>query len=248
MAYHRVTRHPLDRVYAMMQIYGFRLGESLNPGLLVTLDDLDLQLVHQLTSRSPKLSQWCLHTAKPWEHRSWMIIQRSQVPDELVLYPSYSDNMILRILATIEPTSNKTAVFSGFARPLRQLDNMYRHELDRFLALYFALDSGSTEPVASILKPQRLDSGIQHVPKDSFRQMFEKEARLSPETKLQAFLLGDSGSIDVPRDFHQTCAVILARTPAIDTWKRIGLVWWHTMHCVVKPDRHKFVTFEAEVL
>jgi hypothetical protein len=78
--------------------------------------------------------------------------------------------------------------------------------------------------------------------------MFEKEARLSPETKLQAFLLGDSGSIDVPRDFHRTCAVILTRTPAIDTWKGIGLVWWHTMHCVVKPDRYKFVAFEAEVL
>jgi hypothetical protein len=39
MAYHRVTKHPLDRVYAIMQIYGFRLGESLHPDILVTLDD-----------------------------------------------------------------------------------------------------------------------------------------------------------------------------------------------------------------
>ena len=247
MAYYCVTRHPLDRVYAIMQIYGFRLGESINPGVVVTLEDLELQLAQQLTSRSPMLSQWFVHTAKPLEHRSWMISQRSHVPDELMLYPSYSDNMGLRTYGTISPTSGRTAVFSGFSRPLRELDDMCRHELNRFHALYFALDSGSETPLDSIPEPRKLDSSNRHAPQGSFREMFDQEARLIPGTELQAFLPGDSSSIDVPRDYHRTYAVILARTLETGIWRRVGLVWWETLHCVVKPDYHQFVPFEAEV-
>jgi hypothetical protein len=77
--------------------------------------------------------------------------------------------------------------------------------------------------------------------------MIEQEAGLLPETGLQAFLLGDSSSIDIPRDYHRTYAVILARTLETGTWRRIGLVWWEALHCVFKPDYHKFVSFEAEV-
>lgn len=247
MAYYRVTRHPLDRVYAIMQIYGFRLGESLHPGIPVTLEDLELQLAQQLTSRSPMLSQWFVHTAKPPEYRSWMLSQRSHVPDELLLYPSYSDSMMLRMFGTIQPTPNRTAIFSGFARPLWQLDDMCHHELDRFHALYFALDAWSATPLESIPEPRKLDSSNRHVPQGSFREMFDQEAGLRSQTELQAFLLGDSSSIDTPRDYHRTYAVILARTVETGIWRRIGLLWWETLHCIVKPDYHQFASFEAEV-
>lgn len=247
MAYHRVTRHPLDRVYAIMQIYGFRLGESLHPGIFVTLEDLELQLAQQLTSQSPMLSQWFVHTAQPPESRSWMISQRSHVPDELMLYPSYSDNMMLRTFGTIQPTSDGTAVFSGFARPLWELDDMCHYELDRFHALYFALDAWSATPIDSISEPRKLDSSNRHIPQGSFRDILSSEVKLSPETELLAFLLGDSSSVDTPRDFHRAYAVILARTPETGTWRRIGIVWWETLHCVVKPDYHEFVAFEAEI-
>lgn len=247
MAHHRVTRHPLDRVYAIMQIYGFRLGESVRPGVPVTLDELELQLAQQLTLQSPMLSQWFVHTAQPSSDRSWMISQRSHVPFELILYPTYSDNMTTRMFGTIEPTSRRTAIFSGFSRPLHELDDMCREELDRFHALYFALDSRSAEPLDRIPEPRKLDSDARHIPRGSFRQMFEQEAQLSPHIELQAFLLGDSSSRDIPRDFYRAYAVMLAKPQSSDVWKRIGLVWWDTLHCDIKPGYKRFLAFEAEV-
>ncbi|KAH0366091.1 hypothetical protein KCU65_g5566, partial [Aureobasidium melanogenum] len=247
MAHYRVTRHPLDRVYAIMQIYGFRLGESLHPCVPVTLDGLELQLAQQLTFRSPILSQWFVHTTQPTDRRSWMISQRSYVPFELILYPTYSDNMATRMFGTIKPTPRGTATFSGFARPLYELDDMCRGELARFHALYFALDARSAEPLNQIVEPRKLDSDHRHVPRDSFRRMFEQEAQLSADIELKAFLLGDSSSIDIPRDFYRAYAVILAKSRPSDVWRRIGLVWWDTMHCDIKPGYQKFVPFEAEV-
>lgn len=247
MAHYRVTRHPLDRVYAIMQIYGFRLGESLHPGVPVTLDDLELQLAHQLTFQSPMLSQWFVHTAQPTDRRSWMISQHSHVPFELILYPTYSDNMTTRTFGTINPTPRGTAIFSGFARSLHELDDMCRDELHRFHALYFALDARSAEPLDRISEPRKLDSDARHIPRGSFRRMFEQEAQLSPDIELQAFLLGDSSSTDIPRDFYRAYAVILAKPRSSDVWKRIGLVWWDTMHCDIKPCYQEFIAFEAEL-
>ncbi|CAD0113976.1 unnamed protein product [Aureobasidium uvarum] len=247
MAYHRVTKRPLDRVYAIIQIYGFRLGESLQPGVAVTLGDLELQLAQQLTFRSSMLSQWFVHTARPPEHRSWMISQRSHVPFELILYPTYSDNMITRMFGTIEPTPRRTATFSGFARPLYQLDDMCRKELKRFRALYFALDAWSTRPLETIQEPRKLDSDHHHIPQGSFRKMFEREVTFRPGAQLQAFLLGDSNSTSIPYDYHRAYAVILVRESATTAWRRIGLVWWETVHCEPKPTYHEFVSFGAEV-
>lgn len=247
MAHHRVTRHPLDRVYAIMQIYGFRLGESLHPEIPVTLDELEIQLAEQLTFRSPMLSQWFVHTAQPSNDRSWMISQRSHVPDELILYPSYSDNMMLRVFGTITPTATRTAIFSGFARPLSELDAMCRNELDRFHALYFALDIVSPGAADTVKTPRKLESDLSHIPQGSFRDMWEEETSRRLEHDVLAFLLGDSSSINIPRDFHRTYAVILARDQESSKWKRIGLVYWYTLHCDVKPDYRKFISFEAEV-
>jgi hypothetical protein len=247
MAYHRVTKHPLDRVYAIMQIYGFRLGESLHPNISVTLDDLELQLAHQLTSRSPMLSQWFVHTVLPPKHRSWMITQRSHVPERLIMYPNYSDSMILRIFSTIKSTPKGTATFSGFARALWQLDDMCRHELERFRGLFLALDSRSAQPLDSIPEPRKVGSDNRFIPQSSFREIFDHEAGLSSETDVRAFLLGDSGTLESRSDFHRTYAVILARDQESGMWRRIGLVWWETVHCVIKPDYHMFVPFEAEV-
>ncbi|KAG9591604.1 hypothetical protein KCU77_g6620, partial [Aureobasidium melanogenum] len=247
MAHYRVTRHPLDRVYAIMQIYGFRLGESLYPEVPVTLDDLEQQLAQQLTFRSPMLSQWFVHTAQPSDRRSWMISQRSYVPFELILYPTYSDNMSTRMFGTISPTPRGTSIFSGFARSLHELDDMCCNELDRFHALYFALDATTTEPSDVVPEPRKLDSDDRYVPQGSIRQMFEQEAQLSSDIELQAFLLGDSSSLHIPRDFYRAYAVILAKPRLSDVWKRIGLVWWDTMHCNIKPGYQKFVAFEAEI-
>ncbi len=69
---------------------------------------------------------------------------------ELIMYPTYSDNMTMRMFGTIEPTSRKTAIFSRFSRPLHELDDMCRNGLDRFHALYFALDARSAEPLDHI--------------------------------------------------------------------------------------------------
>ena len=176
-----------------------------------------------------------------------MISQRSHVPDELILYPSYSDNMMLRVFGTITPTATRTAIFSGFARPLSELDAMCRDELDRFHALYFALDIVSPGASDTVKTPRKLESDLSHIPQGSFRDMWEEETSRRLEHDVLAFLLGDSSSINIPRDFHRTYAVILARDQESSKWKRIGLVYWYTLHCDVKPDYRKFISFEDEV-
>jgi hypothetical protein len=191
------------------------------------------------------LSQWFVHTALPPKHRSWMITQRSHVPDRLTLYPN-SSSSILRIFGSIQSTHKGTAMFSGFARALSELDDMCRHELDRFSRLFLALDSRSAKPLDIIPEPRELQSNNRFIPQGSLRKMFEQEAEFGSKTDLQAFLLGDSSSPSGSY-FHCTYAVILASDLESGMWRRIGLVWWQTLHCAIKPDYHMFLPFEAEV-
>lgn len=76
----RKTRHPLDRVYGIMQIYGLRLGESAQPGVSFTLDDLEVQLAVALNAKSPLYAQLLVHTEPSEPGKSWRINPFSEAP------------------------------------------------------------------------------------------------------------------------------------------------------------------------
>lgn len=77
----REAKYPLDRVYAIMQIFGLRLGETVQPERSFSLAELEDQLGEALVMRSPLLSQLFVHLRPPQTGRSWRISQYSRVPE-----------------------------------------------------------------------------------------------------------------------------------------------------------------------
>lgn len=90
LAQHRTTLRPLDRVYGIMQLYGFKLGESrllLSSDVTSTpaqpppsLEDLEDELAASLVHSLPRTSQLFIHTRTPRLGRSWSISQSCKVP------------------------------------------------------------------------------------------------------------------------------------------------------------------------
>lgn len=76
----RRTRHPLDRVYGIMQIYGLRLGESAQPGNSFTLDELEDQLAVALNAKSPLYAQLLVHTEPSQPGKCWRVNPFSEAP------------------------------------------------------------------------------------------------------------------------------------------------------------------------
>jgi heterokaryon incompatibility protein (HET) len=80
----REAKHPLDRVYGIMQVYNIRVGESVRSyAKPPTLDGLMDEFAQELNRRSPLLGQSFLHIQKPAQGKSWRISQFSRVPDQL---------------------------------------------------------------------------------------------------------------------------------------------------------------------
>ena len=61
VAHFRQTKYELDRIYGIMQIYGLQLGESKQPDVEPTLEQLEDELGKTLLLRSPVLSQMFTH-------------------------------------------------------------------------------------------------------------------------------------------------------------------------------------------
>lgn len=84
---HRETLYDVDRIYAIQQIFGFRLGKTgvdADPGMTFSRDDLQLQLGQQLLSFFPVKSQAHIFT-KPMQLGSgWCVNAESTVPQAVV--------------------------------------------------------------------------------------------------------------------------------------------------------------------
>ena len=90
VAHFRQTTYELDRIYGIMQIYGLRLGESKQPGVKPTLEQLEDELGRTLLLSSPVLSQMFTHRTLPRQGKRWRITQNSRVPDGVKVYrPPY---------------------------------------------------------------------------------------------------------------------------------------------------------------
>ena len=86
VAHFRQAMYELDRIYGIMQIYGLRLGESKQPNVKPTLEQLEDELGKTLFLRSPVLSQMFTHRTPPRQGKSWRITQNSGVPGGVRVY------------------------------------------------------------------------------------------------------------------------------------------------------------------
>lgn len=83
----RQTSRTEDRIYAIMQIFGYRLGDSARPrwrkARRFTFEELELQFLRALNTQSPVLSQAFQHLQIPRSGESWSITNAIRVPESL---------------------------------------------------------------------------------------------------------------------------------------------------------------------
>ena len=104
-----------------MQVYGFRLGKTLQLTKPFTLEELQVQFSCQLNERSPVLAQMFVHLQAPRIGRSWQISQESEVPTPLISYkeqPQEACDYIITINADLR------ALIQGRGWPLVHLINI----------------------------------------------------------------------------------------------------------------------------
>lgn len=85
VASNRVTLRPEDRIYGIMQVFGFQLGisdpDSLPNSAPAELPELELQLGQQLIERYPLMSQMHIHTQPTRYGQAWRVTSRSRIPE-----------------------------------------------------------------------------------------------------------------------------------------------------------------------
>ena len=82
----RKTTRLEDRIYAIMQVYGYKLGNAAVSRLRLhnfSLEELELQFLRTATSQSTVLSQAFQHTRSPAVGESWCIMNHIRVPHRL---------------------------------------------------------------------------------------------------------------------------------------------------------------------
>ena len=80
-AHHRTCSEPLDRIYGIMQVYGFKLGASSKPGGRFTLAELEDQFGEALNSIAPMTAQTHVHTVPPPLGSAWRPSSSSRMPE-----------------------------------------------------------------------------------------------------------------------------------------------------------------------
>ena len=86
IAQFRQTFSPLDRIYGIMQLYGFRLGASNLDAddQPYSLEDKENEFARTLVKQFLLLSQRFIHSGNTTPEKSWRITQFSKVPQVLM--------------------------------------------------------------------------------------------------------------------------------------------------------------------
>lgn len=85
-ARYRITSRPVDRVYAIMQIYDLCVGKSARPDKNPKLDELKDEFAAAINHHCIILGQILLHTDSPDLGKTWRITEFSTIPDKLMDY------------------------------------------------------------------------------------------------------------------------------------------------------------------
>ena len=131
----RETTRPEDRIYAIIQIYGYKLGDAASPNQKArkfSIVDLELQFLQKLTSESATLSQAFQHLQPPLPGQSWSIINVIGVPE--VLHWLNPHKSLLTSSLTISVHSRTEAYFKGIGCCLTDLCTFWKDRRQDLLA------------------------------------------------------------------------------------------------------------------
>ncbi|KAL8712187.1 MAG: hypothetical protein Q9220_003621 [cf. Caloplaca sp. 1 TL-2023] len=126
---HRKTTREEDRIYGIMQVFGFRLGKSANPGVHYSLPDLEVQFADALNAKSPIWAQLFIHKERPAPGQHWCISQSSYVPGSLAFCDIAPQSQ-----CTISLSAGQKPIFKGHAchfLPMAQAWQQARHQARR---------------------------------------------------------------------------------------------------------------------
>ena len=123
----RQTTRADDRIYAIMQAYGYRLGNSatsIRKLKTFGLEELELQFLKTLNSQSSVLGQAFQHLAIPAPGQSWCITNHIRVPERLHMIVVHET--FLSANCTITVRSKSEAYFKGNACTLNELSGFWQ--------------------------------------------------------------------------------------------------------------------------
>ncbi|KAJ4414714.1 hypothetical protein N0V82_007766 [Gnomoniopsis sp. IMI 355080] len=135
LASERTTRDPCDRIYGIMQVFGFRLGssaEGAEPDAAFSLLQLETQLGESLLKDLPLLSQVAIHTKLLPVGQAWRVHRSSVMPDLARELPYYHTSSLF---GRFEPRCSLSSVtrngitwarFDGYTLPFERLMGVCR--------------------------------------------------------------------------------------------------------------------------
>ncbi|KAJ5918612.1 hypothetical protein N7466_010604 [Penicillium verhagenii] len=147
MIYHaaarRMTRRPADRVYGIMQVYGFTLGKVAEPDRDFTVEELEDQLGLAISSRSSVMGQYFVHDVEPETGRAWRISSNMHVPEQMRLV-----GLILEDECTIRASGSGSApVFQGGRCSMEDLIKTW-DQMKNFMTEHSGIHLWEGEPTA----------------------------------------------------------------------------------------------------
>lgn len=130
LASKRTTREPCDRIYGIMQVFGFRLGSSaaeIDPDATFTLPELETQLGAELLRELPLMSQLPVHTELIPFGQAWRVHRSSVMPDLARELPYYHTSSIWgRFEATcdLSTTTQDDTTWARFDGPMLSFNRL----------------------------------------------------------------------------------------------------------------------------
>ena len=229
----RTTRHEEDRVYGIMQVFGFQLGNSapdVDVNYTFSLEELNDQLGAALLEKDPIASQMHIHQGRVEPSKGWRFDKNSITPSVCKVFhhrKQTQPKIEIRVtLACQRLDGSLWGRFSGLTIPFRVFGQRFSHH--RPNEIFY----GGT---SILLDREYLDK----CPKGDLATMSSRAAFLESFTpEVTVLLLGmqsgpRSGSLKDGRFavgllLHQRSSLESDVTTQVTIWKRIGLFQWNT--------------------
>ena len=222
-ARHRTTRDPNDRVYGIMQVYGFRLGSSAQPDHTFTLADLEFQLARAHNARSALSAQLFVHTRIIKVGDCWRMDSQSKLPQALLMLTD-TDR---RSLCETSFENSREPRLRAKACHLKDIVNVWLHaclphECNAIQSIFLDITAFSEERVPPDLHEMSLDDARQHELCSLLVEFLNDEARV--------FLLGVL--VDAVDEDVDVLVGLVANPQEKGTtlcWQRIGICFWEAI-------------------
>ena len=135
----RKTTRPEDRIYGIMQVYGYKLGNSATSVRRTRnfdLEELELQFLKTLTTQSTIVSQSFRHLRVPPPGQSWCITNHIDVPQHL--HRIIVHEQFTTLECRISVCKRNEAYFNGLGCALGDLLGLWKTRAQEIMAFFDA--------------------------------------------------------------------------------------------------------------